>query len=128
MANRFHAQNKWVENLCLAYVKHEYLATSDYHKETLCHVVKSFWTGDVVAVSGCFPKEQKSEPIVSDTKSATWWSVVCGLAKGILAAITEPGEAEKLGRYPSIRFRDGNIYYIDDKSEYNRFMEVMKET
>ena len=128
MANRFHAENKWVENLRLAYVKHEYRATSDYHKETLCHEVKSFWIGDVEEVCGDFPEEQKDEPIASDAKSATWWRVAGSIVRGILVAIKEPSESENIKRYPSVRFRDGNVYYIDDKSEYNRFMGIMKET
>ena len=117
MANRFHAENRWVENLRLKWIK---------NSTEVCQTEKSFWTGDVEDVTGSFPVESNSGANDSP-KPMKWWSVAGCIIEIFVAIVFGADDAGKLRRFPRLRFRDGGDYYIDEKSEYDRLMSILKE-
>jgi hypothetical protein len=40
---------------------------------------------------------------------------------------SKDADVENLKKFPRIRFRNDGIYYIDDKSEYERLMSILRE-
>ena len=131
MANRFHAKNKWVENLRVKWIKSNYNAATGKDWNEICQTAKSFWTGDIVDLCGIFPDTTHEVPTipVENNKPLTWWRIVGNFLVGVMEAVLTSSDAdvETLKKFPRIRFRDDGIYYIDDKSEYERLMSLLRE-
>lgn len=129
MANVFHTTNKWVENLQVKWIKSKYNVATGREREEVRRTTKSFWTGDIEDMCGRFPdvKHEEASCQTIPRKPLTWWRITGDFLKGVFDAATEPSEAENLRKFPQINFRTGETYYIDDRSEYDRLMSVLKE-
>lgn len=131
MANRFHAQNKWVENLKVKWIKGKYNAATGEDWYEICQTAKSFWSGDIEDLCGIFPDLSHDAPVLpmATNKPLTWWRIVGYFLMGAVGAALKSKDAdvENLKKFPRIRFRNDGIYYIDDKSEYERLMSILRE-
>ena len=116
MANRFHAENQWIKELQLKWIK---------NNTEVCQTSKSFWSGDIEEVIGSFPVQ--SDDILDKSKPFRWWHIAGHIISTIANIVSGTYDVEKLKQFPRIRIRCDGDYYIDERSEYDRLMSFLEK-
>ena len=96
-------------------------------------ISKSFWASDIKAIYGEWPV-----PVVPDTDKLSEEDLktvkVLLQATSRLHDMPESPEVKRkrlegrLKDFPCILFRDGSSYHIENKSDYDRLMKLLKES